>query len=84
MHTDQAIGLTIDTAARDLHWSISTESHIEPGHSSDREKITYRDYLANERTAGCQDRSIRRLRRAQTAGDRRCQSPERIFLNSLP
>lgn len=50
----QAIGLTIETAARDLHWSMATVSHIERGHSSHRAAITaYRDYLTSQQTAGC-------------------------------
>lgn len=50
----QAIGLTIETAARDLHWSASTLSHIERGHSSNRDKITaYCDYLTQHQPTGC-------------------------------
>lgn len=50
----RAAGITIETAARDLHWSMATLSHIERGHSSNRETITtYRDYLTSHQTAAC-------------------------------
>lgn len=50
----QAAGITIETAAHDLHWSMATVSHIERGHSSNRATLTaYRDYLASKQTEGC-------------------------------
>lgn len=50
----QAAGITIETAAHDLHWSMATVSHIERGHTSNRAAIiTYRDYLATQQPPGC-------------------------------
>lgn len=52
--TRHAAGITIETAARDLHCSTATISHIERGHSSNRARITtYRDYLASKQTESC-------------------------------
>lgn len=50
----QALALTIETVARDLHWSMATVSLIERGHSSNRTVLTtYRDYLTNRQTTVC-------------------------------
>ena len=50
----QAAGITIETAAHDLHWSMATVSHIERGHTSNRAAIiTYCDYLATQQPPGC-------------------------------
>ena len=50
----QAAGLTIETTAHDLHWSMATVSHIERGHTSNRAAIiTYRNYLTSQQPAGC-------------------------------
>lgn len=50
----QALGVNIETVARDLHWSMATVSNIERGRSSNREALsTYRDYLTSQQTTGC-------------------------------
>lgn len=50
----KAAGLTIEAAADELHCSMATLSHIERGHSSNRDKITnYLDYLTKHQTTPC-------------------------------
>lgn len=45
----QTTGLTLQAAAQDLHCSMATLSHIERGHSCNRDTITtYRHYLTSK------------------------------------